>query len=344
MKILIVSGYAAWNKVSQNLMPSHHLYGIHEMVDYYVEHGDSIRGILKSNLFDGGYVDFYIWKGGKKNILPQIKELVKKSKHYDIVYDQLNRCSIFLGVLKKCGLYKTKLITVMHHPPYDIQLKVADSDAYIFFNNDYLALAKSANYRKQDKYFVNEWAPDIEWYKRAEKDYIPAPTDARFIDTGKSRRDRKILLEVAEESKIRIDYAGELNQNDGFARSYCVDLKDDIGMIHRIMNYDVVLIPVQENKKNKIGPLGITSFLDCIALKKPVIASDNVCFAQEIETHRIGLLYKTGDKESFRNALKNISEDDCLYNELISNIEKYEYRSVSDYSVVLSMIIENVKK
>ena len=344
MRVLVISGYPAWEKVSKGLMPAHHLFGINELIDHYEQKDGRCQGILKNDVTNGGYVDFYQWKSGKANIIKQIIYIKKISHNYDLIYDQLNRCSIYLGFLKKLKMLNIKLITILHHPPYDIQLKVSDSDAYIFFNNDYLALAKKANPEKKERYFVNEWTPDIDWYKKVEKSYTNKPTSnkVRFIDTGKSRRDRKMLMEVAEENKIRIDYAGDETQMEGFARSYCMDLKDDIGMAHRIMDYDVVLIPVQENKKNKIGPLGITSFLDCIALKKPVIASDNVCFAQEIDKKRIGIIYNAGDKESFANALKRISENDCLYSELLNNIRIYKYKSMSDYSKNLLKIVQLV--
>lgn len=339
MKILVVSGYNAWEKVSQDLMPSHHLYGIHEMIDHYEKGTSGLRGILKTSVCKSGYVDFYLWKGGAKNIFKQVIYLAKLSKQYDIIYDQLNRCSIYLGFFKKLGIFKTKIITILHHPPYSIQLKVSNSDAYIFFNSDYKQLAVISNSKKSERYFVNEWAPDYEWYQKALKSYVKSDTDVKFIDTGKSRRDRQLVIKTAEETKIRIDYAGDENQTDGFARSYCVDLKDDIGMIHRIMNYQTVLIPVLKNGKNKVGPLGITSYLDCLALGKPLIASDNVCFAKEVRDKKLGLLYKTGDKESFKKAITFLNENIDFYNEYQNNICNYKPRTMAEYSDTILKIL-----
>lgn len=322
MQILCVSGYAAWNKVSQHKMPSHHLFGVHELIDHYEEHGEGeIRGILKNDAFhEGGYVDFFLWKVGKKNIVSQVIELLQKSKNYDLIYDQLNRCSIYLGFLRKIGMLKCKLLTIMHHPPYDVQLRVSDSDGYIFFNEDYRKLAETVCPKKKNKYFVNEWMPDIEWY-----DKIPASenfaTDAFYIDNGKSRRDRKTLIAAAEMAKIRVDYAGIVNETEGYARAYSVDLKDDVGMVSRLRKYSAVIVPVLENKKYKIGPLGVTSFLDCIALNLPVIASDNVCFAEEIKKYGLGVVYKTGEVESLVIALNDVKKNCSLYRK---NMEEYK--------------------
>ena len=343
MKILCVSGYAAWDKVSRFLMPSHHLFGIHEIVDHYESIDDTnIRGILKTSIFsDGGYVDFFLWRGGKLNIIKQILSLIKKSNEYDLIYDQLNRCSIFLGILKKTRLIKSKLLTIMHHPPYNFQLKIADSDGYIFFNNDYRALAIKAAPQKINKFFVNEWYPDVEWYKKVSIGKA-IETDALFIDNGKSRRDREVLLKAADSSHIRIDYAGTENSTKGYARSYEVNLKDDIGMVHRLKRYKAIVIPIQENRKNKIGPLGLTSFLDSIALEIPVIASDNVCFAHEIITNKLGIIYSTNNYKSLSNALESFKETD--FEKYRNNIIKYKVgKTIKEYSDNLIRIILKLK-
>lgn len=222
MRILCVSGYAAWDKVSQGKMPSHHLFGIHEMVSHYENKANGLRGILKDDVFgESGYVDFFLWKSGKSNVFSQVKMLLRMSREYDLIYDQLNRCSIYLGMFKKLGMLKCKLLTIMHHPPYNLQLKISDSDGYVFFNDDYKALAEKACPRKKDQYYVNEWMPNTEWY-----DAIPNDgnfqTDAFFIDNGKSRRDRDCLTKAAEMAKVRVDYAGTVNENGGGTQSRTV--------------------------------------------------------------------------------------------------------------------------
>lgn len=341
MKILVVSGYPAWDKVSKGLMPSHHLFGVHELVHHYETVDGSIRGILKNDVLDGGYVDFYIWKSGKENIVKQVAELIKKSKEYDMIYDQLNRCSIFLGVFKKIGLLRCKLLTILHHPPYNIQLNIADSDAYIFFNEDYKAIAVQANSSKKDIYYVNEWYPDMKWYDEILDDG-KFQTDAFYIDNGKSRRDRECLIKAAETAKIRVDYAGTENESEGYARAYSVDLKDDIGMVKRLRKYHAIIVPVLKNEKYKIGPLGITSFLDCVALEMPVIASDNVCFANNIVKNDIGIVYQTGNKKELSGALLKM-ENEAYYKKYSANIKKYRIgKTVQKYSENLLSIIKEI--
>ena len=340
MKILVVSGYNAWDKVSRGLMPSQHLFGINEIVKEYVEDHGYVRGLIKDDVLDGGYVDFYLWRSDKKAIIQQVQELLKISKQYDLIYDQINRCSIFLGMLKKVGILKCRLLTVLHHPPYDLQLKISDSDAYVLFNEDYRKIAIKSCHKKKDKYFVNEWRPDIEWYKKQIVE--PGTATAFYIDNGKSRRDRSLLIEAAEFTKIRIDYAGQKDETIGFARSYAMNLKDDVEMLERLLKYKAVIIPVKKDNKTMIGPLGITSFLDCIALSMPVIASDNVCFAKEIENHKLGLIYDTGNMESLAAALKKLKNDVEFYDNCVHNQQSYAKYTMKDYSRKLVEIIEGI--
>lgn len=50
MRILYIGTYASWEKVSKGLMPSQHMFGIHQLVDHYETHNGRTRGIL-----NGGY-------------------------------------------------------------------------------------------------------------------------------------------------------------------------------------------------------------------------------------------------------------------------------------------------
>lgn len=343
MKILCVSGYAAWQKVSENLMPSHHLFGVHEIIDHYEKYkGGQIRGIINLDIFpEGGYIDFYIWKSNKC-ILSQIANLLKMSFKYDLIYDHLNRCSIYLGIFKKLGILRCKLLTIMHHPPYDIQLKFFDSDGYIFFNEEYKELAEKSCPEKKGKYYINNWFPDTKWYQKIKSN---VKSDIFFIDNGKSKRDRETLIASAEASKIRVDYAGNQDETQGYARSYCINLKDDIGMVQRLKQYHTLIIPVKKNKKNKIGPLGITSFLDSIALGMPVIASDNVCFANEIVKHNIGIVYKTGDINDLSKALKTMQKDQELYDKCSYSMKIYQKNhNIKQYSEKMVLIIKDIVK
>ena len=342
MKVLFVSGYAAWKKVSKYEMPSHHLFGFHELIDHYEDNGVSLRGILKKEPLGGGYVDFYLWHDGKENIIKQCKELLRLSRNYDIVYDVLNRCSVYLGIAKKLHLFKTSLVTVMHHPPYTLQLKLSDSDAYIFFDNEYRDIANRANRKKTSLYYVNEWKPDINWYMSNSVREDRKTEKCFYIDNGKSRRDKDVLISAANKAEIRVDYAADEDGASGWARPYKMNLKNDIAQLKKLREYKAIIIPIRKENKEKIGPLGITSYLDAIALGIPVIASDNVCFAKEIRRKNIGLLYETGNDISLKDQMECLYNNSELYEMMANNIRANEMETIDNYSLRLSLVLSKI--
>lgn len=345
MKILFISGYAAWYKVSEGKMASHHIFGFNEMIDHYYTENKKLVGVIKEDIFENSEVHFYHWEAGKKNIIPQIRYLYKKRKEYDVYFDALNRCSIYLGVLKKLNMFKTKLITVMHHPSYKLQLVIAQSDAYIFFDEKYRELAMDYCNKKCDKYYVNEWYPDIKWYKSIKDNQVQK---GFFIDNGKSRRDHELLIKAVNELEIMTSIPRYMDDDFELKNiiPYEINLEDDFFIVKLLKQFSVVVIPIQKNNKNiKIGPLGITSFLDAVALGMPVIASDNVCFANYIVERKIGLTYRTGNYESLKEVLYKMYNDKDFYEECRNNMKIFsEEHSVDDYSTKVVEIIKQIMK
>lgn len=340
MKILFVTGYDAWTQISRGIKPSHHLFGIHQLIDHYEKREDgSIQGVLKKDAIkgaDGGTVDFYIWESVRKGVTKHLSYMLKEGNKYDLIYDCLNRCSVWLGIYKMLGIFKPKVITIMHHPSYKIGLNFSHSDAYIFFNEEYKKIGIKDCRRKQNIYYVNEWYPDTVWYDGI--DGISNDVDAYFLDNGKTERDRELMISSANKAKVRIDYPGNENESTGYARRYKVDLSDYTEMTRRMRAYKCLVVPVKKFKKPKIGPLGITSFLDCIALKIPVITSDNTCFADDIEKYGLGIAYKTGNEQELSDALIRMKCDKEFYSQCCKNIEVYSRnKTIFEYG-------ENVKR
>ena len=344
MKILFVTGYDAWTQISKGIKPSHHLFGMHQLIDHYEKRADgSIYGVLKKNVINGvgeGIVDFYIWESVKKDVIKHLLYMLKEGNKYDLVYDCLNRCSLWVGVFKLLGIFKPKVITVMHHPSYKIGLNFSHSDAYIFFNEEYKRIGISDCHRKRNIYYVNEWYPDTAWYDNING--VSSNVDAYFLDNGKTERDRALMISAANKAKVRIDYPGNENESSGFARMYKVDLSDYTEITKRMRAYRCLVVPVKKFKKEKIGPLGITSFLDCIALKLPVITSDNTCFADDVKKYGLGVVYKTGNEKSLEDAFIKMKEDREFYYQCCKNIEQYSNnKTIYEYGENLKRIFNS---
>lgn len=344
MRILYISGYPAWEQISEGIKPSHHLFGMHQLIERYEKRANGqIYGVLKNIFNDGerGEVDFYVWESSRKDIIKHLSFMLTKCQKYDIVYDTLNRCSMWIGPLKKMGLFKPFIVTIMHHPSfYNICLKLSDSDAYIFFDDEYKNIAEKLCKKKNNKYYVNNWYPDRDWYKDIEDDGHKL---VQFIDNGKSKRDRQLMIEAAERAKVRVDYAGNENQNEGYARAYKMDMSSYIQMAQKLKNYKYIVVPIVENRKYRIGPLGITSFLDCMAIDCPVITSDNTCFANDVVKYNLGRIYKTGDVDSLIKVFKELNGNELLYIQMRENISLYSKdRTIEKYAKNLLQIFQMV--
>ena len=107
-RILFVCGYDdAWTQVSKGIKPSQHMFGLNEMIDRYtVDQKGTLHGHINAgNLFeDSCEVDFYEWKSIKKDVLKHMSFFIKNRNKYDIIYDCLNRCSIWIGIFRKLNI------------------------------------------------------------------------------------------------------------------------------------------------------------------------------------------------------------------------------------------------
>lgn len=294
----------------------------------------------------GGYVDFYCVKpySNYPNIIGMIFNALyvyKKSFQYDCIYDTLNTCSYILGKLKKARLLKTKLITIMHHPSYRKQLQSGESDAYIFFEKCYYDEAVKDCPAKKQKYHVNEWWPDTEWYKNILKDNYETIGKIDFIDNGKTQRDHELVIKSCDSAKMYC-LMPESNEVKGiYIKEYKMNLKDDIEQVFRNKMAKVMLVPVQKQDKT-LGPIGITSFMDAVALNMPIICSNNTCFSQYVIQNKLGIVYTAGNFEELVEAMKKFN-DNKYYVKCVSNMKKFSQgKSINIYSSKLENILKEV--
>lgn len=341
MRILFVSNYEPWKLVSKGLMPSNHLFGIYEVLTD-LRYDD--RGGHGS--FNGGIVDFV--KVRRCSIRDIFKYYLKASK-YDIVYDTINSISKYLGLIPKL-LRPFKLVTILHHPPYDKQLKFADSDAYIFFSNGLFEIGRSACMRKTDKMFLNEWRPDYSYYREyfvGEKQQL-----YDFVDCGRTNRDHHSVVEAAIQTDSKclfFDRRGVRAQSEYNIREgintffYKDDFIPDDTYISLIQNSKVMILALPESDK-VYGPLGATVLMDALGLGIPIICSDNAYCSELVKQTGIGLIYHAGDVASLAKCMELLKQE-SLYNQCKDNLKAYNKSigsGMQDYSVKVMEIIKHV--
>lgn len=318
MKILYISNYEPWKLVSKGLMPSNHLFGINEILDRLTE---DERGQWHGK-FEDGIVDFvYVKNFDAKQTL----KYYVLACHYDVVYDVLNVISKYVGLIPKC-LRPFKLVSILHHPPFDTQLKYASSDAYIFFSQALMNIAKDAFPSMQDKMFVNEWRPDYDYYHRDVKQELKYD----FIDCGRTNRDHKTVIQalIATESKgLFFDKKRILEQKqyeikEGINTFFYKDNFIPDNQYVNLMKSAKVMVLALPKSDKILGPLGATVIMDALGLGMPIICSDNSYCSELVEREGLGLVYKAEDPASLALCMNELKNEQ-RYNECKQNIVKY---------------------
>lgn len=318
MKILFVSNYSPWTLVSKGLMPSNHLFGIKEILDsLYVDDDGAWHGS-----FEGGNVDFVCIKTASIKKLPQYLALACK---YDVVYDVLDVLSKFVGLVP-AWIRPFKLVSILHHPPFDKQLKYSDSDAYIFFSKPLLDLAKSCSRRKQKKMYLNEWKADLDYYKShsdVEKKYD-------FVDCGRTNRDHKTIVDALvitgskalfydkRRMKEQNDYDLHEGENTFFYKNNFIPDECYVDLMREARS--MILSLPKTNRQ--LGPLGATVLMDALGQEMPIICSDNAYCCDIVSKNGIGLIFEAGNAKSLALCMEKL-KDAVFYETCRKNIAKY---------------------
>lgn len=248
---------------------------------------------------------------GKKNFIKKLilslkrkiyrKRVLNKYRDFDIIYSamtgsmQMN----YYSRLKEKGKMKAKLIAVLHHPVNT--LKYPSAYHKILF----LSKGVETGFTYPHKEYLFWGGPDLSYYdywinklqkNREMKDII-------FISNGKSHRNHDEFLYVADKLQVKAIVTCDnttlpekkyLN-NKNFNILYPNNSKRAITSnenIELVLSADVMVIPV---RTDNIHLCGLTSFVDAIALGKPVIMSDNTFIDIDIEKEGFGFIYKAGD-------------------------------------------------
>lgn len=327
MRILFISNYNAWDRIKKGCMPSHHLFGIQEMIDHY----DSPFSATLKQQFGGGKIDFLCVVNPSKF---ELLKLYFASFKYDVIYDVLTVVSKHFGLLNKLHLFKPRLVTIFHHPPFDKVMKYAKSDCSVFFTGDLMDEAKKCIYDK--RYVVcNYWYPDKEWYDKNKVAYkISIKYD--FLDNGKTSRDHNLFIRcmrklpekraviVTDKNHIPSEYREGEN-----VELFFQEKPNDLTMLQLCLNTKVMVIPLEENN-TIMGPIGATSYMDAIALGMPVVTNKNAAFSKEISENKTGCLFDPNEDSLVKALSDSLKEYEMLKEKMCSFSQSHTVKQYSE--------------
>lgn len=335
-KILFINNYdmkRARELYLKDESPSQHQFGTSELIDTNEFEVDYMLAAPKNNKIK-------IFK--LLSLIPIWLDIYKKAKKYDYVYGAADFTVDFLGLLKKIRLFKPHLIAIFHHPPFDLRLKFEKYDKVIFLSKYSFKEMNQKFPKRQHEFEFMQWGPDLNFYINnistincniINKDLI-------FISNGKTKRDHELFLSAAESSQNKIvivsdeyNIPNNYNSKCKYTEIYNQNSPNDINMIHLLNKCSVLVIPTPKTNK-RLGPIGLTSFLDAVALGIPIISADNTAFANIIVDKKLGFIYNAGDQVDLENKMNLFKKNPLLINELGFNAcefgRKYDIKYFGD--------------
>jgi glycosyltransferase involved in cell wall biosynthesis len=256
------------------------------------------------------------------DLAPQLTVFLDQRNH-DVMLSGTETDSIALGVLRRLGLYRRGVVSIVHAPPRP-PLDRAWLTKLAFGRHDRLLFLSSAN---RDLYLslgidpartaVVDWGLDLSYYRPA-----PLAPDAwehpYVLSAGKTRRDHATLVKGFAGAPIELQlYCSEAsapsesitppNAHVHFNRTGYSDESEtltDAQLQEAYRGCVAVAVPLTSN-----GALaGHTSMLEALAMGRAVLVTRNPMFDIDVEREGAGLVIDVGDVEGWSRALAWVVE------------------------------------
>lgn len=300
-KLLFITDYPVFEPCSEKRMPRTHLFGSEALwneynVTYHVYRPCRTKSIAAINLII--------------NLFAFIKIYIK-SWRYTVIYDAMGCYERAFGLAKKYHILHPKLVTIMHHPPFDKRLTRCKYDAVIILAELlYNDLVLHYPHLKDVIHFC-EWGPDHSFYESVDNcpNYKKERSEIVFISNGRTQRDHELLVKVASTlpSKTIIvtthkDVPHSFNSEMKNVELFFQDSLNDKNMVELLSKCSVLVIPTFKSD-HILGPIGNTGFMDALALGMPVIVSNVSMHHELVKKNKIGQVYEAGDFNSLKKAM-----------------------------------------
>lgn len=308
--------------------PSHHQFGTSELIETGEYTVDYMLATPKN--YNNRILKLL-------SLFPVWFHIYRKARKYDIVYGGADFTVDFLGFMKKIGLFRPKLAAIFHHPPFPFRLKFEKYDHILFLSSfAYKDMAQLFPAKAAYMTFL-QWGPDISFYERLapKPNYMKMQEEVIFISNGKTKRDHELLVDAAENINAHtIIVSDEHSLPSNYHKDKCKNIEifyqnkpDDTKMVKLLNRCSILIVPTPPTSQ-KLGPIGLTSFLDTVALGMPIITADNTVFTDIVTSNKMGLVYKAGDIVELKRAMTFFIENPKYIAEYGKNA--YEFGQKND--------------
>jgi glycosyltransferase involved in cell wall biosynthesis len=307
MRVLFLNDYPmgkARELNRQGLYPSQHLWGMAEIEQF---------GITPV------YFPDETWLGEPSRYKFSIQQLQAwlDDQGCDAIYSACQFNTWLLARLRRLGLLRIPLVTLVHHPLASVlqnRAYVAGHDGLVFLNESVRQLTLDRFGASVKRSATLPWGPDLAFFKPGAAD-AQAPCDV--LAAGKTNRDFKTLIEAAKgQSWLAKVYCAHRNLAGVGDVPPNVEVHANESGI--VLNYkqlyevsaaaQIIAVPLVE-----VDALaGLTSVVDALALGKPLVMTRNKWLDLDPEAEGFGLTVAPNDVEGWRQAVTMILGDSSL--------------------------------
>ena len=283
--------------------PSHHLWGMREIG----QHG-----------FEVDYFPDRTWLGAPRRARYAVQQVqaALRASGADIIYSASQHNVWLLARMRRLGLLRKPLVSMVHHPLRGVLQNgafVRGHDRLLFLSRLVEADVKRRFRCKPDATATLGWGPDLGFAERNQA----VGTAVDVLAAGKTNRDFPTLVEALRDTpwsaaiycargnlaKVREPSANVVVQTD--ETGHVLDYRELYGRSRRARVIAVPLTAVD-------ALAGLTSVVDALALGKPLIMTRNRWLDFDPQAEGIGYSIDVGDVDGWRQALQRILSDPAL--------------------------------
>jgi len=312
--------------------------------------GDMMYGLthFKENNLEVVFPRFKKYRPiGIKSWIPNLLDILKDKRKYDIVYTPYRDGLEALIYLRALRLYRKKIIVWQHHiieKPggffrtclYRVFLNGIDK--FIFFGENAQAESIQSKLISKNKTAVLRWGADLDFFNNVLKEASGQEyKDVRFISTGIDNRDFETLVKAFKGLSLKLDlYVVERELYEKYkmeGENIMVHfIEQDESLESSLLSSHTVGLELAKSSVSIICSKaisniklssGLTSIIEATALGKPVIITRNKYLPKYFEDNNVGLFVNPSDVGDLRNAILKISSDSELLRQLGENSRQF---------------------
>lgn len=331
-KLLYINNYRCSKEHSME-SPDNHLWGIDALNKVFdVTCAKVPDDVLRVRFKGSSFIN---------NFIRSAKMLFRYFR-YDVVYSACGDYTYAFALANILHFGKRRLYMIRHHG--DKKILFSKGYSRIIFISPYVY----SLYQLTNKAIVN-WGGQLSYADKFAQAKVSFEYD--FVSAGKSGRDHSCMIAAANtiDGKTLIISAVNnmyydplrvtvLSGNDSHRNSTSYD---DTYTAYAKSRF--IVIPIaQRTPKTANNLSGLTTFVDAVVMKKPVLISDNTNMGIDVEALGIGVVYKAGDIYDMREKMQQMmawSADE--YQAACRNMD--EYSKTHNYDEFCREILAIVK-